>query len=141
VADSWRWLAAQYGYVALDDWCLMFNHLHGILVLTGRGGSRTAPTRDAHVTTPDDDAVLPPRKPLGRLAGAFKTISTKHINRLRKTPAAVVWQRNFWEHIVRDDGEMDLIRAYIRDNPAKWSADSLNPAVRAVRELPTWEPR
>jgi hypothetical protein len=45
---------------------------------------------------------------------------------LRNTPAAVVWQRNFWEHIVRDDRETDLIRAYIRDNPSNWSSDTLN---------------
>jgi putative transposase len=45
VVDSWRWLASQYAHVTLDDWCLMPNHLHGLLILTGRGGSRTAPNR------------------------------------------------------------------------------------------------
>jgi REP-associated tyrosine transposase len=123
VADSWRWLASQYTHVTLDDWCLMPNHLHGLLILTGRGGSRTALT---DTSTPGGDAVMTPRKPVGRLIGAFKTVSTKHINRLRNTPAEVVWQRNFWEHIVRDDGEMDLVRAYIRDNPTNWSSDALN---------------
>jgi REP-associated tyrosine transposase len=97
----------------LDEWCVMPNHLHGILVLTGRGGSRTAPTGD------------------------FKTVSTKHINRLRNTPGAVVWQRNFWERVIRDDAEMDRIRVYIRDNPANSVNDALNAAVGgAVREPP-----
>ena len=110
VADTWRWLASQYPYVVLDEWCVMPNHFHGILVLTGRGGSRTAPTI----------------KPVGRLIGAFKTVSTKRINLLRQTPGAILWQRNYWEHIVRTEDEMDRIRAYIRDNPAMWAADSLN---------------
>ena len=98
-AESWRWLASQYPYVTLDEWTVMPNHLHGILILTGRGGSRTAPTV----------------KPLGRLIGAFKTVSTRRINQLRRTPGALVWQRNFWEHIVRDEPELQRIRTYIRD--------------------------
>jgi putative transposase len=113
VTDSWRWLASQYPYVTLDEWCLMPSHLHGILILTGRGGSRTAPT----VTE------TPPRKPLGRLIGAFKTVSTKHINQLRRTPGAVVWQRNFWERVIRDCTEMDEIRSYIRNNVTNWAVD------------------
>jgi putative transposase len=66
------------------------------------------------------------RKPVGRLIGAFKTVSTKRINQLRNTPGAAVWQRNFWEHVVRDDAEMDRIRDYIRNNAANWAADELN---------------
>lgn len=95
-ADTWQWLSSQYPHVILDEWCVMPNHLHGILIFR-----TTAPT-----------AI----KPLGRLIGAFKTVSTKHINILRKTPGAVVWQRNFWEHIVRDETGMDRIRLYIRQN-------------------------
>jgi len=115
VAGLWQWLAQQYPHVLLDEWCVMPNHLHGILVLSGdehdsgRGGSRTAPT--------------PKRKPVGRLIGAFKTVSAKQINLRRQTPGARVWQRDFWEHIVRDDAEMDRIRLYIKSNPANWEAD------------------
>jgi REP element-mobilizing transposase RayT len=72
VAESWRWLAMQYDYVELDEWVIMPNHLHGIIVITdngSRGGSRTAPTVK--------------RKPIGRLIGAFKTVSTKRINEHR----------------------------------------------------------
>ena len=60
VADAWRWLAMQYAYVTLDEWCVMTDHLHGILVLGGSrtevgvapsevGGSRTAPTGEEAV--------------------------------------------------------------------------------------------
>ena len=57
------------------------------------------------------------RKPIGGLIGAFKTLSTKHINILRHTPGARVWQRDFWDHVVRNEDDLQRIRAYIRDNP------------------------
>jgi putative transposase len=128
VAGAWRWLSEQYSYVVLDEWCLMPNHLHGIVTLTGRGGSRTAPTCQI---------IVPPRrKTVGRLIGAFKTVSTKQINQLTNTPGAVIWQRNFWEHIVRDVAELDRIRDYIRENPTNWPADPLNPdRVLSVTDL------
>jgi REP element-mobilizing transposase RayT len=127
-ARIWRWLPEQHSYVVLDEWCLMPNHLHGILTLTGRGGSRTAPTCDV--------AAPVRRKTVGRLIGAFKTVSTKHINQLHNTLGAVIWQRNFWEHIVRDVAELDRIRDYIRQNPTNWPADPLNPD----RVLPATSP-
>ena len=108
--DAWKWLASQYDYVELDEWVIMPNHLHGIIIISdGRGGSRTAPTR----------------KPIGRLVGAFKTVSTKHINKLRNTPGEKLWQRNYWEHIVRNEPELKRIREYIRNNPSQWEMDQL----------------
>jgi hypothetical protein len=69
VVETWRWLASQYPHVVLDEWCVMPNHLHGILDLTGRGGSRTAPTDAA---TRDADGPTNLRKPIGRLIGALQ---------------------------------------------------------------------
>jgi REP element-mobilizing transposase RayT len=115
VDQTWRWLAARYAHVHLDQWVVMPNHLHGIIILTPcRGGSRTAPT-----TTK--------RKPLGRLIGAFKTVSAKRINRTRGTPSTRLWQRNYYEHIIRNDDELDQIRQYIVDNPSRWALDHENP--------------
>jgi putative transposase len=87
-------------------------------------------------TVDGDDAAMTPRKTAGRLIGAFKTVSAKRINRLRGTPAAGVWQRNFWERVVRDDAEMDRFRAYIRNNVINWASDGLYDGVGAVREPP-----
>ena len=102
VAEGWRWVASRYPHVTLDEWCLMPNHLHGVVTLA---------TADA--TTETSGA----RKPLGRLIGAFKTRSTNQVNRLRKTPGAVIWQRNFWERVIRDELELIRTRQYIRRNP------------------------
>ena len=117
VAESWEWLATRYDYVELDQWTIMPNHMHGIIVITGvvKGGSRTAPTEK--------------RKPIGRLVGAFKTVSTKRINHLRNTPGVKIWQRNYYEHIIRNDDELNRIREYIVNNPAQWEMDRENPNV------------
>ena len=118
VAEAWRWLPMQYPYASLDEWCVMPDHLHGLLVLGGSrfevGGSRAAPAGD--VVTTNVDAPLTRRKPVGELIGAFKTVSTKNINALRGTPGALVWQRDFWDRVVRNEDDLLRIRAYIRDN-------------------------
>ncbi len=123
VADSWMWLSARYPHVDLDEWVVMPNHLHGIIILTGpdgRGGSRTAPTEN--------------RKPIGRLIGAFKTVSTKRLNTMHNSPGVPVWQRNYYEHIVRSEESLHQIRRYIVDNPARWNEDRENP--QAVKPEP-----
>jgi putative transposase len=121
VAGTWIWLGRQYPYVELDEWVVMPNHLHGILIIhanptdePGRGGSRTAPT-------------LPKRKPLGRLIGAFKMVSSKRINELRGRPGAAIWQRNYYEHVIRDEEDLRRIREYIAHNPPSWEIDEENP--------------
>ena len=129
-ADAWLWLARQYDYVELIEWVIMPNHLHGIIVIidgvdaTGRGGSRTAPTTITMGTK---------RKPLGRLIGAFKTVSTKRINEMRRTPGEPIWQRNYYEHIIRNKNELNRIRQYIMENPLRWELDRENP-YRAKRQ-------
>ena len=149
VAGRWRWLEQRYAHVRHDAWVVMPNHLHGIVVLTGgdanrggnggrrssRGGSRTAPTTTVNKPTPDEPTPDEPapaksskRKPLGRLIGAFKTVSTKRMNQMRDTPGERIWQRNFYERIVRDAREHARIRQYIRDNPRRWNADRYRPS-------------
>jgi REP element-mobilizing transposase RayT len=115
VKRSWSWLAEHYDYVDIDEFVVMPNHIHGILILngTGRGGSRTAPT-----TRP---------KPLGQLVGAFKTVSTKQINKNCRTPDAVFWQRNYYEHIVRTETSLNRVREYVYENALKWDIDRENP--------------
>ena len=115
IAETWQWLSEQYPYVELDTWAIMPNHFHGILFLLDerRGGSRTAPTK---------------RKPLGRLIGAFKTVSTKRINELRDTPGQPIWQRNYYEHVIRNEIDLEETREYIQNNALKWLEDENHPA-------------
>jgi REP element-mobilizing transposase RayT len=112
VGRCWQWLAQQYPYVVLDEWIVMPNHLHGIIVITGcRGASRSAPTK---------------RKPLGRLVGAFKTVSRGRINQMGGTAGRALWQRDFYDRIIRSERELNSIREYIRTNPPRWASDPEN---------------
>jgi REP element-mobilizing transposase RayT len=124
VCETLKWLEKQYDHVELDEWVIMPNHIHGIIVITNncRGGSRTAPTVK--------------RKPIGRLVGAFKTVTTKHINQIRKTPGKNLWQRNYYEHVIRNEDDLQRIRKYIVENPIKWNFDRENPEIQcgAVRD-------
>lgn len=103
VQDAWLWLEQQYLYVILDAFVIMPNHLHGILVL--------APTGE----------VAP--KPLGGLIGAFKTVSTKQFNQRQGLDAGKLWQPYFHDHIIRNEADLDRVRKYIADNPARWKED------------------
>ncbi len=57
---------------------------------------------------------------LAAIVRAFKSASAKRIDALRRTPGAPVWQRNYYERVIRDERELKAVRQYIRDNPAKW---------------------
>jgi putative transposase len=65
---------------------------------------------------------------LGAIVGNFKSVTARRINRVRGTPGAPVWQRNYYEHVVRDERALNAIRQYIADNPARWAWDTYNPA-------------
>jgi REP element-mobilizing transposase RayT len=94
----------------IASWIVMPNHVHGIVAIGG-----------------DNSGIGARKKPLGRLMGAFKTTTTKRINELRGTPGTVVWQRGFYEHIIRDDRSLENIATYIRENPSQWESDLENP--------------
>jgi len=117
VYNSWQWLEEQYDHVELDQFIVMPNHLHGIICINdvcGRGGSRTAPTMK--------------QKPLGRLIGAFKTVSTKQTNIICHASGNQLWQRNYYENIIRNEESLNRIRDYIQNNPIKWELDEYNPS-------------
>jgi len=126
VARCWKWLTRRYSHVGLDAWIIMPNHLHGIIVITdGTGGSATAPHVQSLAKAVEGGSRTAPtkRKPLGSLVGAFKTVSTEDVNALRGAPNRTLWQRDFYDHIVRDEDELNKIREYIQTNPLRWATD------------------
>jgi putative transposase len=141
VADTYQWLCQRYPYLHTDEWIVMPNHFHVIMVITDKPCmcvSRNAPTinhrhTDHTINQRHTDHTINPhnpptkRKSLGRLIGAFKTVSTKKINILRDTPGIPLWQRNYYEHIIRNEDGMDKIRQYIINNPLSWEIDQLHP--------------
>jgi putative transposase len=126
VAETWQWLEQQYPYVELGAWVVMPNHLHGIIILHEYGGLVGAVREPPLRANPTSTMGAAKPKSLGRLIGAFKTISTKKINILRNTEGAVVWQRNYYEHIIRNDDDYNRIHLYIESNIDNWSTDDEN---------------
>ena len=114
VNERWGWLAVRYDYVELDEYIVMPNHLHGILIIRPGGWDRSRPVPTGEAKT----------KSLSELVGAFKTTSSK---RIREGGLAFFqWQRSFHDHVIRDDEDLDRVREYIRENPARWRIDEVN---------------
>jgi len=145
VVREWTRSAEIRKELSLDSFVVMPNHLHAIVHIRGVGAHGRAPLRTPR---PADS---PSRKPqsLGSLVAGFKASATKAINLLHDTPGVPVWQRNYYERVIRDQIELARIRQYIADNPANWQSDPENPAVAApaphadvgaVREPPLQTP-
>jgi putative transposase len=147
----------QWGQIAHEEWLasegirrelkpdafvVMPNHIHGIVWIVATGDARAQgvasriPVR-AHGRAPQHTPVQrtpPPRTPLqraprslGSFVAGYKSAVTKRINQMRGTPGQSVWQRNYWEHVVRNEESLNRIREYIENNPARWAEDQLHP--------------
>ena len=112
----------------------MPNHLHGIVEIVGARANVRANGRSPVQFMPDQSKMPTPSpvqfkmqsKSIGSFVAGFKSIATKNINQMRGMPGEKVWQRNYWEHIVRDENEYQRISEYIINNPMKWDMDKLN---------------
>ena len=105
--------------IELDEYIVMPNHLHGIVVINDyRGVLQYAPIQKG---------LKSPSQTLGAIIRGFKSSVTKTINEMRDTAAIPVWQHNYYEHIIRNEDELNRIREYIINNPLQWSEDENNP--------------
>ena len=123
IEDEWLRTATIRPYIELGQVVIMPNHVHGIVSIRdeGRGKARLAPTTGAFGR--------PVVASLPTIIGAFKSASTKRINEIRGTPGAPLWQRNYFEHVVRSEEEWIRIGEYIASNPARWNEDINNRAI------------
>ena len=124
----WNEIPVHFSDVGTDSFVVMPNHIHGIIVLSDdcRGGV----TPPNWVTTLDKTGTetVPLRKrTLGQIVAYFKYQTTKSINQIRSTPGVHVWQRNYYEHVIRNRTDLEEIREYIVNNPLKWDLDRENP--------------
>jgi len=126
VMQCWQDLPNHYRNIELDEFMIMPNHLHGIIWINGDiaraglplptnvgAGLKPAPTRKQHG--------------LPEIVRALKTFSSRQINQLRQTPGKPVWQRTYFDRIIRNETELYKIREYIRNNPLQWELDENNP--------------
>ena len=110
IQSEWLNLTTRFENISLDYFVVMPNHFHAILEI----GSETSQN-----------------KRLGEMVGAFESITT--VNYIRgiknnkwKSFDGKLWQRNYWEHVIRDENEYLKIAQYIIDNPSRWNIDELN---------------
>ena len=133
VKNSWQNIPdhPHSRFVKLDEWIVMPNHLHGIIIITETicrdVGYETTTSPDKDILVSDASSLRSaPAGSLGVLIGNFKSVVTRRINRIRKSQGAKVWQRGYYERIVRNERELNAIRQYIRENPWRWSEDREN---------------
>jgi len=122
ITKWWLELTFKFPTVSLDAYVVMPNHIHGII---GIGLTRDGDSKQgAH-----------PGAPLPTMIQWFKTLTTNEYIRAVKRGDFQpfdrrVWQRNYYEHIIRNETEFDAIRKYIANNPLNWGDDELNPEVK-----------
>jgi putative transposase len=113
VKETWDALPAHYPNIALDSFVVMPNRIHGIILLGDESG---------------------PQRGIPEIVRGFKTYSARRVNESRDKRDAL-WQRGYYEHVIRNEKSLDRIRGYITSNPARWADDPDNisevaPAVR-----------
>ena len=115
----WEDIPHHFPLVELDAFVVMPNHVHGMIVILGRGEKSFAPTTTT-TTTPQS-----PSRAVGSIIRGFKIGVTKWFR--ANTDVYSVWQRGYYEHIVRSEPELMAIREYILGNPVRWDDDENNP--------------
>jgi REP element-mobilizing transposase RayT len=125
VSEEWLRSALVRPEIELDTFVVMPNHIHGILIVRDQSMGDGAHGRAHKPSRPRSAPVRAPRS-LGSFVAGFKAAATKRINALRGTPGVPVWQRNYYEHVIRNEEELNRIRQYIMDNPAGWAEDPEN---------------
>ena len=170
----WDAIPCHFPYVATDEFVIMPNHIHGIVINVGaqfiapfrkttaekqgvmkKGVINQAPTKNNDLNpdvinegviniaptenngnNPDvvNQGVINHAPTVGKIVRTFKARCTHAINQIRNSPGIPVWQRNYYEHIIRDENELNRIRGYIINNPLQWTDDENNPAnIKAVK--------
>jgi len=118
VRDEWVKSSGIRKEIKLDEFVVMPNHIHGIVwIRNAVGANGRSPLHRTNMGS----------KTLSSFVAGYKSTVTKQINGLRRLPGVPVWQRNYYEHVIRGEMELNRIRQYIMENPLKWDTDSENP--------------
>ncbi len=156
VQTVWEELSIHYPGVETDAFVVMPNHIHGVVVLVGAGpracpdvglgvatGPRACPDAGPGNTERGQPQGVAPTLSLPDIMHRFKTLTTKRYADAVKQSGwppfpGRLWQRNYYEHVIRDEESLNRIRQYIHDNPARWEFDHENPAAMSLEPEDAW---
>ena len=123
VQDEWLKSSKIRTEIELGAFVVMPNHFHGIVNIAAQ------PVVGAYGNTPNQKmGMRSPAKTIGAMVRGFKSAVTKRINETRKAPGVPVWQRNYYEHVIRNEVDYNRIAEYVATNPYRWIEDTLHPA-------------
>jgi putative transposase len=136
VEQCWLDIPNHFPHVDLDAFVVMPNHVHGILVITDRavGAKNFSPLQNTN--KPAQRPIGAPSKSIGSIIRGFKIGVTKWVR--ENTDTHAVWQRNYYEHVIRNEESLLRIRQYILDNPARWAFDGENPEAITPEKKDAW---
>jgi putative transposase len=123
VNKCWLEIPHHFPNMEIDTFIIMPNHFHGIVAIVDnrRGTACRAPTKMIERFGKPTTCSLP------TIVRSFKSAATKRINVVRGTPGARLWQSNYYEHVIRNETDLNDIRQYLLDNPVKWDMDEESP--------------
>ncbi len=134
IENSWRQLPDYYGGVEIDSCQIMPNHLHGIIILSDVGiGPRACPPSPCPPRAcPGQPQGVVPTTSLSDVIGRFKSFTTnRYIDGVKHHQWSPfdkkLWQRSFYDHVIRNNEDLNRVREYIQNNPLKWALDKDNP--------------
>jgi len=126
----WLSLPEQYPTINVDIFQVMPNHFHGIIIINEVGATLVV-AQSQNERFPSKRAGTRPAPTIGEIVGAFKSITTHEYIQCVRTNGwppfnQKLWQRNYYEHILRDQTEHERIANYIESNPLNWDEDKEN---------------
>ncbi len=122
VRDEWLHVAEARPNIQLDHFVVMPNHMHGLIIIEDSHNTNTMPV-DSASREGQSKTLL--SGSLGAIIGQFKIAVTRRAKLNQICSRRRIWQRNYHEHIVRNEISLNEIRQYIVENPARWLEDSL----------------
>jgi putative transposase len=132
VEKNWLHIEQSRKNVKLDEYVIMPNHLHGIIIITHRIKSPGAVHKPDSNMTKTGRSFRLQANSIGAIIGQFKSNVTKKIHKLLINEPVdfpyFTWHRNYDDRIIRTEKHLEIVRKYIRNNPKNWNDDENNPS-------------
>lgn len=124
--EEWKNTEILRKNIRLAEFIIMPNHVHGIIEIMDVGANCICPQitmSECNSPLQTENKFWSPSQTLGAIVRGYKSAVTKQINKLYKAQNMVIWQRNYYEHIIRNDDSYQKITEYIYKNPENWQRD------------------